>query len=226
MSNTIWTARNINVFRDSKISQFLFTQGKGWDVEVVNWDVPSSALSNLLSPKWSDLFRLSHPTSRTPSHSRSCSSSCHAGSFSACQENEPSSAGTRLSPFLTPFPKLRDLLASSTWRRSTANLGRERNTIIHLLNAYTPTTEAGGTGAPKFWRRQRHSGVSQHRAWHMTSITDIPAVLVLHYLALFGSEHLHTYTNTCLGLDFSTYLSTQPSVQSHESTNTLEKLLR
>lgn len=70
----------------------------------MNSDVPSSALSNCLSPKRSDLSRLSHPVSRTPPHSRSCSSSCHAGSFSACQENEPSSAGTRLS-FPHSFPK-------------------------------------------------------------------------------------------------------------------------
>ena len=202
----------------------------------MNGDVSSSAISNLLSPKWSDLSRLSHPSSRIPSHSRSCSRSCHAGSFPACQEKQAFLCWHKDSPFPTPFPKPRDLLASSTWRRSSANLGRKgkehNNPPVDRFLPYN----RGWTGRStqvlektKTQLCQSAQSMAQDND-HRYSSSVGPSLLGTVWYCT--PSHLHHHPTieascvTCLGLDFSTYLSMQPSVQSHESTNMLEKLLR
>jgi len=56
-----------------------------------------------------------------------------AGAAAAVVTQDPSLPARKMSlpllaqdsPFPTPFPKLRDLLASSIWRRTTASLGRK-----------------------------------------------------------------------------------------------------
>lgn len=103
---------------------------------------------------------------------------------------------------------------------------RQRNTVICLLTTSFSTTEGGPVGAPKFWRRESHNGVSQHKAWHKTRLQQCWSCL-----AVFGTVLSHSTTlllRVCHWPEMRsfTYLSMQPSVQSQESTNRLEKLLR
>lgn len=129
------------------------------------------------------------------------------------------------SPFPTLFPKARDLLASSTWRRSTANLGRKgkehNNPPVDCFLPYT-----------RGWTGRSTQVLEKTKTQWYQSTQSMTQDNYHRYSSSVGPSHLHHHPTieapciTCLGLDFSTYLSMQPSVQSHESTNKLEKLLR
>lgn len=140
------------------------------------------------------------------------------------------------SPFPTPFPRLRDLLASSTWRRSTANLGRKgkehNNPPVDCFLPYN----RGWTGrstqvlekTKTQWCQSTQSTAQDN--YHRYSSSVGPSLFGTVWYGVPSDLHHHpTIEASCvtlLGLDFSTYLSIQPSVQSHESTNMVEKLLR
>lgn len=133
------------------------------------------------------------------------------------------------------FPKPRDLLASFTWR-STANLGRKgkehNNAPVDRFLPYNSGWTGRSTQVLEKIKTQwcQSTQSMAQDSFHRYSSSVGPS--------LFGTvwyckpSHLHYHPTieapciACLGLDFSTYLSMQPSVQSHESTNVLEKLLR
>lgn len=118
-------------------------------------------------------------------YSRNCNRNCHAGSFPACHENKPASAGTRLPSLL--FFQSQDICLILAKHCQFVKKGK-RNTIICLLIASFPTTEGGPVGAPKFWRRERHNGASQHKAWHKIFQQRWSRS------ALFGTAPSHTTT--------------------------------
>lgn len=113
-----------------------------------------------------------------PFYSGNCIRNCHAGSFPACH-------GTSL--LSLHFFQSQEICLSAPPEDEGLPLWeeRKRNTIICLLITSLPTTEGGPVGAPRFWRRERHSGVSQHKALAQ----DIPAPLVL-----FGTVPSHPTT--------------------------------
>lgn len=160
-------------------------------------------------------------------YSRNCNRNCHAGSFPACHENKPASAGTRLPPLL--FFQSQDICLSAPPGGEALPICEERKKEHNNLpvDRFLPYNRGWPSRSTQVLEKRK----TQWCQPTQSMAQDIPAALVpfgtVWYCAF--THHHPAVEASCVtgpGWDPSTYLSMQPSVQSQESTNRLEKLLR